>query len=304
MSARTPSQARAAAEWTRRTERGALPLIRFMVWLSRVAGRRATRAPLHLVTAYFVAFGARARRASRDYLTRCLGRAPTLAETYRHFLAFASTLHDRVYFLQGRFELFEIGVEGGQLLREGEGALLMGAHVGSFEALRACGRGLAHRRVVMAMYGDNAQKVRSALAALDPGAASEVIALGHLDSMLALRERLEAGALVGVLADRTLGDEPVLELDFLGARAPFPVGPMRLAAALRQRVVFMAGLYLGGNRYAIRFEEIADFAGLDGAARGEREARVREAVARYAACLERHCRAAPYNFFNFHRFWR
>jgi predicted LPLAT superfamily acyltransferase len=38
--------------------------------------------------------------------------------------------------------------------------------------------------------------------------------------------------------------------------------------------------------------------------RAERESRVNEAVARYAACLERHCRLAPDNFFNFHRFWR
>jgi predicted LPLAT superfamily acyltransferase len=70
---------------------------------------------------------------------------------------------------------------------------------------------------------------------------------------------------------------------------------MRMAAMLRCRVVFMAGLYLGGNRYALHFEPIADF----GASPQEPGA----ALAAYVACLERHCRAAPYNWFNFYDFW-
>ena len=86
--------------------------------------------------------------------------------------------------------------------------------------------------------------------------------------------------------------------------APFPTGPMRMAAALRTRVFFMAGLYRGGNRYEVRFEPLADFTALEGLARAERDKLVNDAVVRYARCLERHCRMAPDNFFNFHPFWR
>jgi predicted LPLAT superfamily acyltransferase len=57
----------------------------------------------------------------------------------------------------------------------------------------------------------------------------------------------------------------------------------------------MAGVYRGGNRYALRFELLADFGA--GAATPE------GALAAYVACLERHCRAAPYNWFNFYDFW-
>jgi predicted LPLAT superfamily acyltransferase len=69
-------------------------------------------------------------------------------------------------------------------------------------------------------------------------------------------------------------------------------------------VFFMTGLYCGANRYEIHFEPVADFSGLDTPQRGERERLVREAVVRYASCLERYCRSAPHNWFNFHRFWR
>jgi predicted LPLAT superfamily acyltransferase len=70
---------------------------------------------------------------------------------------------------------------------------------------------------------------------------------------------------------------------------------MRMAALLRCPVVFMAGLYLGGNRYALRFEPIADFSSSPPTPEA--------ALAAYVACLERHCRAAPYNWFNFYDFW-
>jgi predicted LPLAT superfamily acyltransferase len=299
MSAASPR----ASEWTRHGERGSMPLLRFMVWVSLLAGRGPSRVLLRAIAAYFLAFGGAARRASRAYLRRCLGREPTLADQYRHFFAFASTIHDRIYFLKGRFDLFDIRVHGAELFDPG-GALLLGAHLGSFEALRACGRLVGQRPVAMAMYEENAQKVSDALSAIDPGARADIVPLGKVSSMIALGERLEGGALVGLLADRTPGDEPVVRIPFLGEPAPFPTGPMRMAAALRQRVYFMAGLYEGGNRYDIHFELLADFRGLEGASRADRDRRVSEAAAAYAARLEAHARRSPHNWFNFFDFWK
>ena len=61
----------------------------------------------------------------------------------------------------------------------------------------------------MAMYEDNARKINSILAAINPKATPDIISLGHLDAMLKIAERLDRGAFVGILSDRTLGDEPV-----------------------------------------------------------------------------------------------
>jgi predicted LPLAT superfamily acyltransferase len=297
------SGAVSAPEWTRRPERGSLPLYRFIVWFSRTLGRAPARLLLRVVAVYFLLFGGRAGRASRDYLARCLGRRPTLAERYGHFFTFASVLHDRIFFLLGRLDLFDLRVEGAEHLGNG-GAILMGAHVGSFEALRAAGHALGGRRVAMAMFPDNAPKANAVYSAIDPRLAGDIVPLGRVDAMLEIESRLEAGALVGFLADRSLeGDsQGTLEVAFLGSPARFPLGPMRMAAVLRQRVFFMCALHRGGNRYDVVFEPIADFS-KEASPRAEREARVREAVARYAAVLERQCRAAPGNWFNFFPFW-
>lgn len=292
-------------EWAQRSERSNIAMLRIMTWISLRLGRRLARGALFGISLYFLLFSRGVRRASGTYLHRVLGRPPGLADQFRHVHSFATCTHDRIYLLSGRFELFDIELHGQAMIDEavaaGRGAFLMGAHMGSFEVLRAIGRQQTGLRVAMVMYEENARNINAALAAINPAAVQDVIPLGQLDSMLQVQAALDAGMVLGVLGDRALNHGPVLPLPFLGHTAAFPVGAMRLAAVLKRQVLFMSGLYLGGNRYAVHFEALADFTLVE---RKERDAAICRAVADYAACLERHCRAAPYNWFNFFDFWR
>lgn len=292
------------ANWASQTERSSLGLMRLMVWLSLRLGRRLSRGVLHAIAVYFLLFAPAAGQASRSYLARVLGRRPTLAERYRHVLAFATTIHDRIYLLNARQDLFDVDIVGAALLEaacaDGGGVLLFGAHLGSFEILRALGRHQS-RPICMLMHERNARKINSVLAAINPAATHDVLPLGQLDSMLQLRDRLDAGHLIGVLADRSPGGEATRALPFLGAPAHFPVGPFRLAALLRRPVLFMSGVYLGANRYRIRFSPLADFGPVE---RHDRDAAIKAAQGAYAAVLDASCREAPYNWFNFFDFWR
>jgi predicted LPLAT superfamily acyltransferase len=298
-------QASPQAEWAIRPERSNRSMLRLMAWISLRLGRTPARFVLAGVSLYFLLFAPAAKAASRAYLRRALDREPTFADVFRHFYSFASTVHDRIFLLNGRFDLFQVEVHGEDIIQDvlaaGRGAILMGAHLGSFEVVRAIGRRQPGLRVAMVMYEENARKLNAALAAINPAAVQDIIPLGQIDSMLRVQACLDEGMVLGVLGDRTLGGEPTLRVPFLGVDAEFPLGPMRLAAMLKRPVLFMSGLYLGGNRYAIRFERLADFSDVE---RPGRDAAVQGAVAAYAACLERHCRAAPCNWFNFFDFWR
>ena len=280
-------------------------MLRVMTWISLRLGRRAGRMVLHPIAGYFLLFAPASRRASRNYLRRALGRPPRWRDLYRHFFTFAATIHDRVYLVNHRFELFDFEVHGEDTLRRllagGKGLFLVGAHLGSFEAIRALGRKNTDLRVAMVMHQDNAQKINAMLSAINPEAVQDIIGLGHVDSMLKLREHLDQGGAAGMLADRTLGDDTLYPVRILGANAHLPGGPFRTAALLRRPVVFMTGLYLGGKRYAIHFDALADFSGV---ARDRRDAAVEAAIARYAALLDHYCRTAPYNWFNFFDFWQ
>jgi len=294
-----------SAAWLQRRERSNMPMLRLMSWISLRLGRRVARSVLHLVALYFMLFSPASRRASRDYLSRVLGRPAGWRDLYRHFFCFAATVHDRIYLVDRRYDLFDIDIQGlehiNPLIAAGGGVFLMGAHLGSFEVMRAIGRQVPGLHVAMVMHEDNAQKINQMLAAINPEAALDVIPLGRIDSMLRVQEKLDAGMLVGMLADRTLGDEPMVPVELLGALAAMPVGPFRMAALLRRQVVFMTGLYQGGNRYQVHFETLADFRDIP---RGQREAAVQQAIARYAGLLNHYCRAAPYNWFNFFDYWQ
>ena len=293
------------ADWVRHRERGSIALLRIMAFVSLHLGRTLSRIPLYGIAIYFFLFAPTARRHSRHYLRLALGRPPGARDRFRQILSFATTIHDRVYLINAQFELFNITIEGEGLMRaqsnSGRGALLMGAHMGSFEVMHSLGRRQRGLQVAMAMYEENARKINATLAAINPGMVADIIALGQTDAMLKIAERLDSGAFIGILGDRTLGDEPVKEVTLLGECAYLPIGPMRAAAILRVPVFFMVGLYRGKNVYHVVFERIADFSATPA---GSRQAAVAAAIDRYAAVLDKYCRSDPYNWFNFHGFWR
>ena len=291
-------------EWLDRPERSNTLALRFMAWAVMTLGRPAARLLLYPICLYFLAFSTRARAASRDFLTRAQGRPAGLADSFRHYHAFASTILDRVLLLNDRFSRFDVRVHGAEIIDEmmagGEGCVLLGAHLGSFEIVRSVGR-LRGLPVCMAMFEDNAHKVRAVLEAVNPDLRVNIIALGRVDSILRVEATLARGEIVGMLADRTLPGGATVSCDFLGGKAAFPTGPIRIAAMLRRPVALMFGLYRGGNRYEVHFERFADATHGDPRARdpgGE------NLVRRYAGRLEHYCRRAPYNWFNFYDFWR
>lgn len=292
-----------AAEWVRHRERGSLFLLRIMVFLSLRLGRRLSRVILYGIAVYFFLFAPSARRQSRRYLRLALGREPRPIDGFRQVLSFATTIHDRVYLLNEQYDMFNITSEGetAMLARaKGHGSLLLGAHIGSFEVIHSLSRQHAGLHVAMAMYEENARKIGGILAAINPRAVADIVSLGQIDAMLKVADRLESGGYVGVLGDRTLGNEPVQAVTVLGERAYLPLGPMRAAAILRCPVFFIAGLYRGKNNYHVVFEPVADFSMTSV---GSRSMAVRAAIDRYAAVLDHYCRTDPYNWFNFFDFW-
>ena len=300
-----------AATWMTQRERSNMVALSMLVWVALRLGRRVARFFLYPITLYFVVASKAVRAASRDYLRRVLGREATLLDGFRHVFCFAASTLDRVFFLNDRHDLFDLSVTGGDIIRHGlfeqGGAFIIGAHLGSFEAVRAAGQRERELPVAMVMYEDNAQQINRILAAINPRLAQSIIPLGRVDSMLRVKRALDDGGLVGMLADRTLGEngqsEAVRRVMLLGTPVTIPLGPFRMAAMLKRPVIFMVGLYRGGNRYDVHYEVLANFSEAAAPAGPERAAAIDAAIDRYAGRLEHYCRIAPYNWFNFYAYW-
>lgn len=293
------------AAWAATPERGNAAALRLMARIALGLGWPVGHALLYPVTLFFLATSPAAQtRAARRYLGRALGRAAGWRDLWRLYFCFASTLLDRVFLLTGRRDGYRVEVEGLELLRaaaaRGQGVVLLGAHMGSFEALRAVGGAGAPVEVRMLKHTGNAGAADALFDSLDPTRAASVIPLGRPEAMLAAREVLERGGVVGLLADRAPRGDRMLAVAFLGAPAPFPGGPMTLAAVLHAPVVLGFGLWLGPRRYRLSFEPFAETIELP---RQGRETALRGWLERYAARLGEVCRAHPYNWFNFYEFW-
>lgn len=278
------------SDWRNRPERGSRGLKRLIIWLALHAGRPFCRILLVPIVAYFLATTPVERHASRAFLTRALGRPATWRDTYRHLYMFATTLLDRVFLLHGRHRELEVAVTNVTVFEEalaaGRGCLLLGSHLGSFEMMGVIGgveRGLA---INMVMHLEDSVVLRDLISIPGTLIPYKVIALGEPGSMLRVKECLERGEVVGILADRVYGPEPTRRVPFLGDTARFSLSPFRMARITGAPVVTAFGLYHGGRRYEIVFEPL-------GTPQPEP----------YVAILERQARRAPYNWFNFYDFW-
>src|SRR5262249_55882916 len=217
---------------------------------------------------------------------------------------FAATILDRVYLLRGEFERFRVTVHGKESLNRqiesSKGSILLGSHLGSFEMLRALG--VMQRSVPLKVLMDagHNQNITRFFDALNPTVAGTVIAPDRPDTLIRVKENLDAGCFIGMLGDRVSGGDKTTQCQFLNARATFPAGPVLLAATMRCPVILFFGLYRGGNRYEIYFEHFADEIILD---RDHRARDIQLWMQRYAQRLEYYARLAPYNWFNFYPFW-
>lgn len=306
--------AQGSASWLSVAERGSILGMRFVVWCYRRLGRRFCQLLILPVVLYFFLTDRSGRRASLRYLRRLYARPggaaalrhrPTWWDSFLHYRECGLSILDRVSFWLGRDDDWSIAFhDEGQfasLKEEGRGAIILGAHLGSFDALRV----LARRDQIVVnvvMFIEHARMINSVFQALDRDASLRMIQLdpSSINSVFAIKACIERGEFVALLGDRVgIGDEKRTgPVEFLGDRALLPHGPFLLASLLKCPMVFMVALRAGDGRYqayAERFAERVVVAGPED---------LNELAADYARRLERYCLMAPYQWFNFYDYWR
>ena len=302
--------------WGRIAERGSIWGIRFTAACFRILGRRATLPLVYAVVTYFFLTDAPGRRASLAYLRRvhatvegrrAIPRPPGLRESFLHYRTFALAIVDRLAIWFGRAEEFEFVSHGldyiDGLAEQGRGALLLGAHLGSFDALRLLAR-RADRTVNVLMFTANAERINRVLREFAPEIEDRVISVdpSSVQSVFTIRERLRRGEHVAILADRIeIGDrDRALRVPFLGGFVELPQAPILLAGLLGCPLVSIVALRDGPGRYRVHLDLLAERVELP---RENRTAVVAELLTSYARRLEHHCLASPYQWFNFFDYW-
>ena len=304
------------ATWATTAERGSAGALHAMAWLYRRFGRSVSIPLMTPIAAYFLLRDGKSRRASLQYLRRLhawpegrqvFEREPGLLESLRHFREFAINIFDRLCVWTGKGDRIEIRDDGSEhlfrLAQERRGAILLGAHLGSFDMLRV----LSERQkltVNVIMFTRHVAQLTSFFERLHPGGRLRVIQLdpGSIRSIFEIKACIDRGEFVGILGDRIGPGERgrVATASFLGRPARFPLGPFLLAGLLGCPVLLSLCLRTGDARYETVVKPLTQG---DVVPRAEREKRARELLEAYARSLEEACCRAPRQWFNFYDFW-
>ncbi len=305
-----------AAHWSGVAERGSAAALRFVAWVHRNLGRRPMRVLLWCASLYFFLFAPIVRRASRDYLERiwasregrlALRGAPNSRSVIEHIYTFAINIYDRMVIWGGELDGYTFEHDGSgeifELARMKKGALLLGAHLGSFEMLWFLSRKYDLAINVVVFY-ENAEQINGFFEALDPNVHVRAIALDptSVSAAFEIKACIDRGEFVVILADRVAPGERArsARATFLGGSASFPLGPFALAGVLDCPVLLALCLRTGDCQYRTVLRTLRAGGRVP---RSEREKCAQELLAQYVGELETYCHQYPYAWFNFFDFW-
>jgi predicted LPLAT superfamily acyltransferase len=313
--------------WASLREAGLSAGLWFLYGVYRCGGRWLYRVLLWPVALYFALVRGVARRASIEYLQRLGVLAPAaspaarLGHVVRHIASFADALLDKALTWTGGLDLrgatLQVDPRFDAALAAGQGGVLVVAHCGNLEVLRAFARSYPTLRLKILVHTRHAQRFNRVLARLNPESAANLLQVTEIDAAAAmeLSHCVGRGEFVVIAADRVpvraaadaarprdptrIRPDYTLEVPFLGAPAPLPIGPWVLAAALGCPVYWLSCLKRNGV-YAMTCERLFDRVWLP---RSRRQAALSAVMRVYAQKLEAACRAVPYAWFNFYPFW-
>lgn len=313
--AAAPPPAETSRHWATVPEAGLSIGLWFMYASHAIFGRWWYRVLMLPASWYFILARPLARRASIEYQSR-LGVLPAHASSWqtwnaaaRHVRYFAEALLDKALAWTGGLKLADVTREVDSrfddAVANNRGGVLVVAHFGNLELLRLLGERDKNLRLHILVHTRHAERFNRMLTRINPESAQRLLQVTEVDpaTIAHLATRVELGDFVVIAADRVpVTSDRTLDVPFLGADAPLPIGPWVLAAALDCPVYWMACYQRPGDgHYTLVCEQLRESIVLP---RATREAALRAVMSEYAQCLERACRRAPLAWFNFFPFWR
>ena len=304
-------------EWSSVKEKGNYLGLRLMFFLYRVLGKRLCLIFLHPVIFYYFITSSHARKASKKYL-KLIEASPEgkkhfpnglkLTSTYKHLYEFGRCLIDKIAAWYGDIPISQVDWIGKDSYRsviyQGQGTILLSAHLGNLEVMRALAEELPNLTINALMFTQHAAHFTRLLKSSNPDSHLKIIPLESIsaETIMLLQEKIADGEVISMLGDRVSSGsrDKYVTVDFLGKPAKFPIGPFILASLLNCPVYTVFCLRESENNYSAYFEHFKDAVELP---RGNREQALEGVVQQFAKRVETYCLKQPMQWFNFYEFW-
>jgi predicted LPLAT superfamily acyltransferase len=294
--------------WSKMQERGTFWGIKALLFCYYLLGRRALGVILYPVVVYLYFTGGASKKASSAYLNRVAkiqGWQESLGhkQGIKHFYTFALSAFDKMDAWTGKITTEQIRYGDchpfAELEEKKQGAIFIGTHLGNMEVCRALSQGRYKTRINVLVFTHHAVEFNRVLQKINPDVDVDLIQVTEVGADLAimLKQRIDDGEILVIAGDRTSTstESRVVEVDFLGDKAPFSQGPFILSSVMNCPVYLLFCLKDKKN-YRVIFEPFAKGLKFN---RKTRQQELEAAVTRYAKRLEHYCLAYPYQWFNF-----
>jgi predicted LPLAT superfamily acyltransferase len=228
--------------------------------------------------------------------------------SYRHFISFANAIIDKLAVWSGAISLRDVEFHGREAIQQHvqqrQGLVILGSHLGNLEVGRVMAYLGKKVKVNVLVHTKHAEKFNTLLSRYAGAGTMNLIQVTEINAATAmmLQDRIEAGELVVIAADRTpvTGQNRLAKAAFLGKTALFPQGPFILASLLKCPVYTLFCLKKHG-KHVIYFEHFSDGLSFP---RKQRDALIQRCAQDFAGRLQQYCLQEPLQWFNFYDFWQ
>lgn len=292
-------------EWSGKTRGGSFGY-RFFIFLIDRLGVRFAYFFLAFVVIYFIPFAPKATAASWWYARNILqkNRIHSSIFLFANYYRFGQTLIDKVAVSAGKRDRYEFAFDESyphflELLNKESGAIMVSAHVGNWE-IGAPFFDKYGKKMHIAMLDAEYQKIKEMLEQHSEGRNYNLLPLHETDGLLNIlrsKEVLDRHEYICFQGDRFLENTVTAEIDFMGRKARFPIGPFLLASRLQVPVIFYFSMREPGMKYKFYFR-IAE--AVDKNADEKPETLL---LKQYVKALEEIVQHYPSQWFNYYRFW-
>jgi predicted LPLAT superfamily acyltransferase len=292
------------SSWKGQTRGGVLGY-KIFVWTLKYLGISFAYFLLCFVAAYFIFTSGKAFRSLYTYFREIQKFSPIKALTsiYRNYYIFGQVLIDKTAMLAGFQQRFTFDFEGEEYLRQmDQGGLLVSGHIGNWEIAGQLLNRLG-KKINILLYDAEHQQIKKYLSDVMTNRDVQFIVIKEdYSHLLQIKSAFNRGEIIAMHGDRYIEGNKVMEFDFLGKKAPFPVGPVNIAARFGVPVSFVFAIKETSKHYHFYATPLrkVEFSGN----LKKRDAFLREALAAYVEAFERMVKKYPLHWFNYYDFWK
>ena len=277
---------------------------KIFIFFFKYLGLRFAYLNLTYVVLFFVIKCRKERKAIWFYYRQILKYSvlKSSLRIYSHFFVFAQTIVDKVairYGFSHKFKYtFENAEEAIALMSKPQGAIFMGAHIGSWEV----GSHIFSKydkTMNILMVDAEYQRIKNVIEKSGESPGYKIIPINEdsIEAILRVKKALADGEILGIQGDRYIDEKRKKEVEFLGRKADFPEGPFLMASKLRTPVVIYFAMREKMS-YNFIFKYVDNKEGLS--AKDYQEKIFNE----YLKLFEETVKRYPQQWFNFYSFWK